>query len=36
MYGDSYSIEASTGISAGFATNSGHLAGRNALTYMRK
>jgi fumarate reductase flavoprotein subunit len=36
MYGDSYSIQVSTGISAGFATNSGRLAGRNALVYMRK
>jgi fumarate reductase flavoprotein subunit len=36
MYGDSYSIKVSTGISAGFATNSGRLAGRNALAYMRK
>jgi fumarate reductase flavoprotein subunit len=36
MYGDSYSIKVSTGISAGFAANSGRLAGRNALAYMRE
>jgi fumarate reductase flavoprotein subunit len=36
MYGDSYSIKVSTGISAGFATNSGRLAGRNALAYTGK
>jgi fumarate reductase flavoprotein subunit len=36
MYGDSYSITFSTGISAGFATNSGRLAGRNAVVYLKK
>jgi fumarate reductase flavoprotein subunit len=36
MYGDSYSVKVSTGISAGFAVNSGRLAGRNAAVYLNK
>jgi fumarate reductase flavoprotein subunit len=35
MYGDSYPITVATGLSAGFATNSGRIAGRNALAYVR-
>jgi fumarate reductase flavoprotein subunit len=31
MWGDGYSIKGSTGASAGFAINSGRIAGRNAL-----
>ena len=34
MWGDSYSIKDSSGLSAGFATNSGRIAGKNALRYM--
>jgi len=34
MYGDSYSIRSSTGLSSGFAVNSGRLAGKNALNYL--
>jgi fumarate reductase flavoprotein subunit len=36
MYGDSYCIRPASGISAGFAINSGRLAGRNALAYLGK
>jgi len=36
MWGDSYSIRDSSGASAGFATNSGRIAGRNALKYIGK
>ncbi len=36
MYGDSYCINASTGLSSGFAVNSGRLAGKNALRYLGK
>jgi fumarate reductase flavoprotein subunit len=36
MWGDSYSIRNSSGASAGFAINSGRIAGRNALKYMGK
>jgi fumarate reductase flavoprotein subunit len=36
MWGDSYSIKDSTGLSAGFAANSGRIAGRNAARYMGK
>ena len=36
MYGDSYSIKPASGISAGFAINSGRIAGRNALRYLGK
>ncbi|MBN1177261.1 MAG: FAD-dependent oxidoreductase [Dehalococcoidales bacterium] len=34
MYGDSYSIGNSSGLSSSFATNSGRIAGRNALKYL--
>jgi len=34
MWGDSYSIRSSSGASAGFAINSGRIAGRNAAKYM--
>jgi fumarate reductase flavoprotein subunit len=34
MWGDSYSIKDSSGLSAGFATNSGRIAGKNVLRYM--
>ncbi len=34
MYGDSYSIGKSSGLSSSFATNSGRIAGRNALKYI--
>jgi hypothetical protein len=33
MWGDSYSIRDSSGASAGFAVNSGRIAGRNAAKY---
>jgi fumarate reductase flavoprotein subunit len=36
MWGDSYSIRNSSGASAGFATNSGRIAGKNALKYIGK
>jgi fumarate reductase flavoprotein subunit len=36
MYGDSYCIRNSTGLSSGFAVNSGRLAGKNALSYIGK
>lgn len=36
MYGDSYPIKAGSGSSAGFATNSGRIAGRNAAKYVRE
>jgi fumarate reductase flavoprotein subunit len=35
-YGDSYGIQVATGMSAGFAINSGRIAGRNALKYLGK
>jgi fumarate reductase flavoprotein subunit len=35
-YGDSYSIKDSSGMSAGFATNSGRIAGKNVLKYLGK
>jgi len=35
-YGDSYSINDSPGMSAGFSTNSGRIAGKNALKYIGK
>jgi len=35
-YGDSYSINTSSGMSAGFAINSGRIAGKNALKYLGK
>ncbi len=34
MYGDSYSIKGSTGLSSCFSMNSGRLAGKNALRYL--
>ena len=34
MWGDSYCIKASSGLSAGFATNSGRIAGKNVLRYL--
>ena len=36
MYGDSYSIGNSSGLSSSFATNSGRIAGKNALKYLGK
>jgi fumarate reductase flavoprotein subunit len=36
MYGDSYCITNSTGLSSGFAVNSGRLAGKNSLVYLGK
>jgi len=36
MWGDSYSIKDSTGLSAGFAANSGRIAGRNAAKHVGK
>jgi fumarate reductase flavoprotein subunit len=36
MWGDSYSIKDSSGASAGFAANSGRIAGKNALRYIGK
>jgi fumarate reductase flavoprotein subunit len=36
MYGDSYSIGKSSGLSSSFATNSGRIAGKNALKYIGK
>jgi fumarate reductase flavoprotein subunit len=35
-YGDSYSIKDSSGMSAGFAINSGRIAGKNILKYIGK
>jgi fumarate reductase flavoprotein subunit len=35
MYGDSYPIRVSSGLSSGFALNSGRIAGRNALRYLK-
>jgi fumarate reductase flavoprotein subunit len=34
MWGDSYCIKASSGLCAGFATNSGRIAGKNILKYL--
>ncbi len=34
MWGDSYCIKASSGLSAGFATNSGRIAGKNVSRYL--
>ena len=34
MWGDSYCIRVSSGLSAGFAANSGRIAGKNVLTYL--
>ncbi|MGD1119524.1 MAG: FAD-dependent oxidoreductase [Dehalococcoidales bacterium] len=36
MYGDSYAIRYSSGLSSAFALNSGRIAGRNALKYLGK
>jgi fumarate reductase flavoprotein subunit len=36
IYGDSYCIRNSTGLSSSFAVNSGRIAGRNALKYLGK
>lgn len=36
MWGDSYCIRHSSGLSSGFAANSGRLAGKNALEYLGK
>jgi succinate dehydrogenase/fumarate reductase flavoprotein subunit len=36
MYGDGYSIKSSSGLSSSFATNSGRIAGKNALKYIGK
>jgi fumarate reductase flavoprotein subunit len=36
MYGDSYSIGNSSGLSSSFATNSGRIAGKNALKLIGK
>ena len=36
MYGDSYSIGNSSGLSSSFATNSGRIAGKNALNIIGK
>ena len=36
MWGDSYSIRNSSGASAGFAINSGRIAGKNILKYIGK
>ena len=35
MYGDSYSIRESSGLSSAFAINSGRIAGKNALGYLK-
>jgi len=35
MYGDSYPIRVSSGLSSGFALNSGRIAGRSALSYVK-
>lgn len=36
MYGDSYCIQASSGLSSSFAINSGRISGRNAANFMGK
>jgi fumarate reductase flavoprotein subunit len=36
MYGDSYCIRDASGLSSGFAVNSGRIAGRQALRYLGK
>jgi fumarate reductase flavoprotein subunit len=35
MYGDSYPIHVSSGLSSAFALNSGRIAGKNALRYLK-
>jgi fumarate reductase flavoprotein subunit len=34
MYGDSYSIHDSSGLSSAFAANSGRIAGKRILSYL--
>jgi fumarate reductase flavoprotein subunit len=36
MYGDSYAIKCASGLSSAFATNTGRLAGKNALKFIGK
>jgi fumarate reductase flavoprotein subunit len=36
MYGDSYSIHHSSGLSSAFAINSGRIAGKRIVTYLRR
>jgi fumarate reductase flavoprotein subunit len=36
MYGDSYAIKCASGLSSAFATNTGRLAGKNALEFIGK
>ena len=36
MYGDSYPIKSSSGLASAFALNSGRIAGKSALAYIRK
>lgn len=36
MYGDSYPIKVTSGMSSAFATNSGRIAGKNVLKYLGK
>jgi len=36
MYGDSYPIKSSSGLASSFALNSGRIAGKSALRYLRK
>lgn len=36
MYGDSYCISATSGLSSAFATNSGRIAGRRAVEYLKR
>lgn len=36
MYGDSYCINAASGLSSAFAINSGRIGGRNAAAYVKK
>lgn len=36
MYGDSYAIKCASGLSSAFATNTGRIAGKNALKYIGK
>ena len=36
MYGDSYPIVTSQGLSSAFALNSGRIAGRSALDHLRR
>jgi fumarate reductase flavoprotein subunit len=36
MYGDSYAIKCASGLSSAFATNTGRIAGKSALAYLRR